>query len=227
MSTTVTEVRCTKRDSSVWTLCKCPPCLEGRYRLDKQRKAGLLTRFTPEEAWRVLEHLIDERGWDYRAIASATGVSRHSIRRALLRRREGHLLRFGIKACAGIVNHGDPTEGHISVVPLVRRTQGLARMGWRVQDLAEITGVPRGVFTHSVTGRRTVTDWANHKALADAYRDLAMRPGPSQRTATIARTKGWPSPADWEQDIDLLSSVPEPEAYIRPRDLAKRAISPM
>lgn len=202
------EVRCSRRWYSTYTACGCPTCRPERARMKKRQKAGMLpppARW--QEAWDVLDHLV-ARGWSAQAIASAAGMSERGILNALeVLRETGHRRRFGRTIAERIINHGEPTAGHVGATGPMRRLQALAVVGWGLDEVSSRTGLP--IMTLSVIrgGKVQRTNPANAAAIAAVYADLAWRPGPGVQAAAVARRRGWVSPLAWD-DIDDPADSP-------------------
>lgn len=78
-----------------------------------------------------------------------------------------------------------------------RRLQALHAAGWRLPDLAPLAGVSSSRL-HQLMSQQRVT-----RVVADRihqlYVELADQPGPSRKTASYARNRGWLT-ADWWDD---------------------------
>lgn len=204
----VAEVRCSRRWYSTYTACGCARCRPVRARMKKRQRAGLLpppARW--QEAWAVLDALV-ARGWTGMAIASAAGISERGVLNAFEDlRTTGHRRRFSRTIAERIINHGEPTAGHVGATGPTRRLQALAVLGWPLEEVSSRTGLP--IMTLSVIrgGKVQRTSPANAAAIADVYAELAWRPGPGVRAAECARRRGWVSPLAWD-DIDDPADSP-------------------
>lgn len=189
---------CIRRPYARWTTCRCEPCRTEMARLAKLARNGRLPRASSEAAWRVIDELL-AAGWTGQAIASAAGITPHSIESALTDRRGGHARRFGPTYAAKILNHGQPTRGHIGAAGTTRRLQALARIGWSLDEIHARTGIP--VMTLSITraARNQRVRPALAVKVADVYRDLEMTPGPSMTAARRAASLGWAPPLAWDE----------------------------
>jgi hypothetical protein len=101
-----------------------------------------------------------------------------------------------------------------------RRIRSLIRMGWRMDDIAEVA-VPDhtsgGKWVFEVLKQPKVRQ-STYDAISRAYEALSARRGPSQRNATYASNKGWVPPFAWD-DID--DPKERPQGYLRPSDIRK------
>lgn len=143
-------------------------------------------------------------GWSLRAIAAHAGVDATSVSRFI---RHGDDLPH---VAAGILSI-DPTslpehsnhdgEPFVSRIGTTRRLQALFVMGWRAADIAERIGKPEGWVHNKVHQQGRWVRRSTHDLVAQVYRDLSGRRGPSERTRNRALARGYVGPASWE-DID-------------------------
>jgi lambda repressor-like predicted transcriptional regulator len=187
--------------------CTHPDCVQHRlryqkrWRLDRSRGHKRLTDSTP-----VRLHLDTLRGagWSLRSIAATAGIStttasylvngqptvKHSVATAILGVDPNQV---PIRASK------QTTEPFVSRVGTTRRIQALLFMGWTHVEMTARSGVRTAALLHQQG--RWVTR-STHDKVATLYRDLSHRPGPSERTRTRARNRGYLGPASWD-DIDL------------------------
>ena len=153
-------------------------------------------------AWDVLDWMI-ARGWTARAIASATGLPPRSITAALELARTGYRRRFGAGTADAIINHRQPTDGHVSAIGSTRKIRGLAGAGWTTQWIADHYGIPKTTLSHLARGHYTRTDTHLAAAIDRAWQDLRHATGPSWVAIHRARTAGWAPAYAWAGiDID-------------------------
>lgn len=176
-------------------------------------------------------------GWSVRSIAGESGVPATTVSRlntgkqltarpatieALLAVRAEHL--------AEGTNNPD-AEPFVSRVGTVRRIQALLYMGWGHKQMRAHSGLQTSSL-NSQQGR-----WvrrSTHDRVAEMYRELSTRRGPSTRAAHYAQLLGYAGPLDWDDiDHDLapaVAPVPEPpgdfldEAAIERRIAGDRAV---
>lgn len=159
----------------------------------------------------VADHVRDlvAAAWTRQQIARISDVDLATVRALLgestiapqpkrLHARTGQqLLAIGADRLTGLPDHAivDSTGTH-------RRVRAMAAMGYPVADtLREISA--QSAMMH----RPTVTAGTARKTIK-LYRERSYVPGPSPRAAQIARSKGWPPPAAWNNDIDDPRATP-------------------
>lgn len=172
-----------------------------RWRYDVANGRHRLTDATP-----VRRHLDTLTGasWSARAIAGAAQTSATVV----LRIRDGQQSRVTTAVAERIlaidpsaIPHRPSTQTTEPFVPRVgtnRRIQALLTMGWTHDEMRRRSGIRTAPLLHQPG--RWVTR-STHDAIAQLFNDLAMRPGPSTRTAQRARARGYVGPLGWD-DID-------------------------
>jgi lambda repressor-like predicted transcriptional regulator len=207
-----TTTACIRRPHSVWTTCKCPDCLVDRRRREKLARHGRLHRVPSDAAWDRLDHLV-AMGWSTRAIASATGISRHTLQSAIaMRRRGGRKQRWGAHHAALIVNAGTPAQGSVDATGSRRRIQALSRMGHTLATIAAEAGVSQTGLSYIRSGATTSIRVDTANAIRAAYGRMSMTPGTSDQPRRHAEAMRWPPPLAWDDD-----TIDDPAA--RPRGL--------
>ncbi|WP_193613134.1 helix-turn-helix domain-containing protein [Nocardioides lijunqiniae] len=196
----------------VTTKCKHPECVKSwsrylkRWRYD--RSHGLL-RLTDPTTVRLHIATLQGAGWSMRAIAAEAGTSPTTISR--------YMSNSAAKVSKLIVERVmsvDPslvpskastqtTEPFVPRTGTVRRIQALMAMGYSHTDLAA-----RGIDSRNLLNQqgRWVTR-TTHDQVAQKYRQLCRRPGPTERSIREAAKRGYLGPAAWD-DIDR---DPEPD----------------
>lgn len=192
---------CIRRAHSVWPTCPCPDCTVVRRRMAKLARNGAYRRVTSDAAWEVVDDLI-ERGWSAQAIATSAGMSWKGVQEALTtRRRTGERRLFGPSTAARIVNHGDPLAGSVGIDGTRRRLRGLARQGWDLQRLSNMSGIN---FSTLAAARNSPTEhcrvWV-YLHVRELTARIGMEVGPSTIAAECAEKHGWPGVLAWD-DID-------------------------
>jgi lambda repressor-like predicted transcriptional regulator len=141
-------------------------------------------------------------GWSCRTIAAHSGLSDTMILN-IVHGQERCLTAVRDRICA-LDPSTIPSRSYHGNTPFVsrvgtfRRIQALLVMGWPHDHLFATTGVNTRALLGK--GRPRVT-LDTHEAIAAVYRQLANRPGPSNRTRARALARGYASPAEWD-DID-------------------------
>lgn len=171
-----------------------------RWRIDRSR--GLF-RKTDTDAVRLHIAALRGQGWSLRAIAGAAGISPTAVSRYAA----GQGICIKTAAIAILSLDPDtlpsrPSRGtnqvFVSRVGTVRRIQALMAIGYSHTDLIR-AGINRSHNLLSQQGRWVTR--TTHDKVADVYRTLATRPGPTPRAAREAAKRGYVSPIGWE-DID-------------------------
>lgn len=200
-------VACIRRPTATHTSCRCETCRPERNRMRKLTEAGLIPPSPDAQARAVL------RGWMARGhspawIASATGLTLASAQHLT-----GDARRYDRKIgrhLAQVILRTDitsATAGLTDATGARRRLQALAAIGWSQMEIARrydghfvsLASIARGA--QSQVGPRL------HRLITTAYDDLAMTPGPHNRTRLDAARKGWAPPLAWD-DIDDPNEIP-------------------
>ena len=200
-------VACIRRPTATHTSCRCETCRPERNRMRKLTEAGLIPPSPDAQARAVL------RGWMARGhspawIASATGLTLASAQHLT-----GDARRYDRKIgrhLAQVILRTDitsATAGLTDATGARRRLQALAAIGWSQMEIARrydghfvsLASIARGAQSH--VGPRL------HRLITTAYDDLAMTPGPHNRTRLDAARKGWAPPLAWD-DIDDPNETP-------------------
>lgn len=200
---------CIRRPHSVWTTCPCPPCRADAARMAKLSRNGQYRRVPSEAAWVEIDRL-RRLEWSSHAIATAARLPHATLQNALTTLSvDGHKVRFGPRAAAAIVGHGDPTDGEVGVTGTRRRLQGLARHGWDLHTLADWTGIGFSTLAAlRMPGTRRCRA-IYYVAIRDLVADIEMRPGPSRGARQHAERLDWPGLLAWDGDrIDDPSGAP-------------------
>lgn len=190
---------CTRRAYSVWTTCRCDNCRRDMRRLHKRASMGRYTRPSSAQATiRVIRWLRD--GYTPAWIASACDVPRRFIEdierdfrrvgaRKIGPRRAGQILAADIHN--GTAGYGPADEPRDQL-------RALATLGHGLQEVADHTGIAMTTLSVIRSGKVAQTGPGNIRAIRDAFRELARKPGPAQTAAKRARALGWPTVIDLE-----------------------------
>jgi hypothetical protein len=102
-------------------------------------------------------------------------------------------------------------ETFVPKVGAQRRVQALLWLGWRYQDMEALIDGPMALSATILSAGRWVTA-RNHERIKAMYDQLCMSEGPSRKTRTIARQKGYAPPLAWDEDtIDDPEATPDIE----------------
>lgn len=102
-------------------------------------------------------------------------------------------------------------RGPLTVDPIgtVRRLRALLALGHRYADIAAVTGHQPAFLGAVAAGRRRRANVDTADLVRAAYDQLSMSVGPSERTRTYARNRGWAPPLAWDdQAIDDPAARP-------------------
>lgn len=207
--------------------CRQKACIDAstrytkRLRVEHQRGHYRMTDATPTR-----QHIarLMAAGWTQRQIAHASGVESASIHQIYA----GHQQKTANWRAAAILNvqvtqpPADPRR--VDATGTRRRLQALRVIGHRRYDLAAALGITADRVKHITNGRTKYVTQAEAATIARLYRRLSVTPGPSQQTATIARTKGWHGPLAWEA-IDDPNCEPETGYRSRARRGSRPAVA--
>lgn len=100
---------------------------------------------------------------------------------------------------------GSAIQGLVPATGTRRRLQALGAIGWSQRELVRMLGgsqlqIARNDAVLAVTAQ----------LVGDLYQRLSDTPGPSSRTAQLARNRGWLPPIWWDNDqIDDLAYEPD------------------
>lgn len=87
--------------------------------------------------------------------------------------------------------------GRVPAEPMCNAVRALHALGYRAEDIARGAGVSRSSVTDAVKGRFAVVNRGTAYAVLAFAQLVGDTPGPSQRTRTTARRKGWLPPIWW------------------------------
>ena len=156
-------------------------------------------------------------GMSFRAISLTAGFkSRNALADSMTRSR----VRPATLARILAVNpqRDNRRDAYIDATGSRRRLQALAVNGWSTRNLATQLGHKHATTVQDITNGTTPTiRLRSMEAIRDLYERLWDQPGPSQRTAAIAKAKGWLPALAWDDD---LIDRPEHEA----EDVRRRGV---
>jgi len=168
----------------------------------KAWEAGVLPPTRSDEAVALVARLV-RLGWSSAAIGSAAGIPRRTLDTQVQRVRDGEPVMFQRATADRLLRLGEPTAGFVGSVGPSRRLRGLARMGWALDDLSAVTGLPESTLAVMRRGDTRKTTARAAVVVARAYDALSMVVGPSPDAAVRARAAGWVAPLGWDEDDDL------------------------
>ena len=205
--------------------CRDAACVRVSTRYSKQlRIEHQRGHYRMTDATQTRHHIerLTAAGWTQRQIAHASGVEAASIHQIYV----GAQARTANWRAARILAISIAPPPHdnrrVDITGSRRRLQALRVMGHRRYDLAAQLNITPDRVKHITSGHTRWVTPDEAATIARLYRRLAMVPGPSQQTATLARKQGWHGPLAWE-DIDNPDCKPETDG--RPEFQRRRKTS--
>jgi len=171
------------------------------------RSTGKLGRRDPGPA---REHLLKLRalGWTHPQIAAAAVVSRKVVE-GLERGTTTYVLVESERAILSVPLVSRESRRGTDGTGTWRRYEALQWMGWPVTKIAAEVGVKPSTLS-TMRARRGAVSHRVARAMAALYERWSATPGPSQRTATKARKRGYASPWAWDDEtIDDPAAAPQ------------------
>jgi hypothetical protein len=110
-------------------------------------------------------------------------------------------------------------DAYVDATGSARRLQALAVNGWPTRNLATQLGHKHATTVQDIASGKTPTIRLRTKdGIRDLYEQLWDQPGPSKRTADIAKGRGWLPALAWDDDL-----IDRPDH--RPEDVRRRGVS--
>lgn len=175
-----------------------------QWQLDRSRG---ITRTIDATEVRLHLATLQGAGWSLRAIAGASGASASALspiargeQERVTRKVAERVLAVKVGQVPSVASR-QTTEPFVPRIGTTRRLQALLFMGWGHRQMREHAG--GGLNTAALLHQqgRWVTR-TTHDKVAEMYRALSHRQGPSSKARTYARQRGYAGPLDWD-DIDL------------------------
>lgn len=190
--------------------CRCETCKtaqsrhQKRYRLDRERG---IARLVDAEPLRQHVAMLKEAGLSQWDIAIAAGwKSRNALADALTRKMVTP--RTMQRVLAVNAPPASRRNGYVDATASRRRLQALAVMGWPTREIAARLGnLDPQTYQYIANGRTRTIRRRTEQAIAELYDELWATPGPSRKSASIAKGKGWVPPLAWDDD-----SIADPSA---------------
>lgn len=157
-------------------------------------------------------------GMSFKAIALTAGwSSRNALADAMTRKRV--MPRTLARVLAVHPELDNRKDAYVDATGSARRLQALAVNGWPSRNLAKRLGHKDPMTIQHVANGKTPTIRLRTKdAIRHLFDELWDQPGPSKRTASIAKARGWLPALAWDDD---LIDRPEHE----PADVRRRGVS--
>ena len=201
--------------------CRCDPCRAKSSRHSKEwRRDRYLGVVKLVDADPLRDHVaaLMAAGMSFKAIALAAGwTSRQALADAITRPRV--MPKTLARVLAVRIDSDNRRDAYTDATGSRRRLQALAVNGWSTRNLAKQLGHKHATTVQDITNGTTPTIRLRTKdGIRDLYEKLWDQPGPSPRTAAIAKGKGWLPALAWDDD---LIDKPEHEA----EDVRRRGVS--
>ena len=201
--------------------CRCDIC---RAATSKRSKVWRLQRL------RGVEHLVDAEplrehvsalmaaGMSFKAIALTAGwSSRNALADAMTRKRV--MPRTLARVLAVRADSDNRRDAYTDATGSARRLQALAINGWPTRNLAKQLGhKDPATIQHVANGTTPTIRLRTKDDIRRLFDELWDQPGPSKRTADIAKARGWLPALAWDDDL-----IDSPEH--RPDDVRRRGVS--
>ena len=193
--------------------CRCDTCRTATarrtkvWRLDRLRGVEHLVYAEP-----LRDHvaMLMKSGMSFKAIALTAGwASRNALADAMTRKRVTP--RTLARVLAVHPELDNRKDAYVDATGSARRLQALAVNGWPSRNLAKQLGHKDPMTIQHVANGQTPTIRLRTKdAIRGLFDELWDQPGPSKRTASIAKARGWLPALAWDDDlIDRPDHQPE------------------
>ena len=201
--------------------CRCDIC---RAATSKRSKVWRLQRL------RGVEHLVDAEplrehvaalmaaGMSFKAIALTAGwSSRNALADAMGRKRVTP--RTLARVLAVHPELDNRRDAYVDATGSARRLQALAINGWPSRNLAKQLGhKDPATIQHIANGKTPTIRLRTKDDIRRLFDELWDQPGPSKRTADIAKARGWLPALAWDDEL-----IDSPEH--QPEDVRRRGVS--
>ncbi len=187
--------------------CRRRSTAANQLRRDALRE-GRLRPSVPAE--RVKPHVDQLRasGMALTVITARAGVNRHTVQRLANGQRQyvqAHIADaiLAVKPEPLCRTTGEHAAG------AARRLQALMTKGWRLEDISERAQVPVSTLWYVAVGRNNTVAGQVADGVREAYDDLYVKEGPSDRVRHSAAQRGWLGPGAWDDEtIDNPDALP-------------------
>tara|TARA_R110000868_G_scaffold9688_2_gene47792 strand:+ start:1728 stop:2501 length:774 start_codon:yes stop_codon:yes gene_type:complete len=198
--------------------CRCEPCRTAAARASKAwRRDNYLGIVKLVDAQPLKDHvaMLMAEGMSFKAIALTAGwSSRNSLADAMTSNRvKPRTLARVLAVHPELDNRRD---AYVDATGSARRLQALAINGWPTRNLAKQLGHKDPATIQNIANGKTPTIRLRTKDdIRALFDELWDQPGPSKRTADIAKGKGWLPALAWDDDL-IDRPEHEPDDVRRP-----------
>jgi len=200
--------------------CRCEPCRAAAAKASKAwRRDNYLGVVKLVDAQPLKDHvaMLMASGMSFRAISLTAGyTSRNALADSMTRSR----VRPATLARILAVNpkRDNRRDAYIDATGSRRRLQALAVNGYSTRDLAARLGHKHAATVQDIgSGKTPTVRYRTMDAIRDLYEQLWDRPGGNERSASIARSKGWLPALAWDDDL-----IDKPDH--QPDDVRRRGV---
>ena len=193
--------------------CRCEPCRAAAAKASKAwRRDNYLGIVKLVDAQPLKDHVaaLMAAGMSLQAIALTAGwASRNALADAMTRKRVTP--RTLARVLAVHPELDNRKDAYVDATGSARRLQALAVNGWPSRNLAKQLGHKDPMTIQHVANGKTPTIRLRTKdGIRGLFDELWDQPGPSKRTADIAKARGWLPALAWDDDlIDRPDHQPE------------------
>ena len=201
--------------------CRCEPCRAAAAKASKAwRRDNYLGVVKLVDAQPLKDHvqMLMAAGMSFKAIALTAGyTSRNALADSMTRSRVRPSTMARVLAVRA--DSDNRRDAYVDATGSARRLQALAVNGWPTRNLATQLGHKHATTVQDIASGKTPTIRLRTKdGIRDLYEQLWDQPGPSKRTADIAKAKGWLPALAWDDDM-----IDRPDH--RPEDVRRRGVS--
>ena len=201
--------------------CRCDPCRAAAAKASKAwRRDNYLGIVKLVDAQPLKDHvaMLMASGMSFKAIALTAGwSSRNALADAITRKRV--MPRTLARVLAVHPELDNRRDAYVDATGSARRLQALAINGWPTRNLAKQLGhKDPATIQHIANGKTPTIRLRTKDDIRHLFDELWDQPGPSKRTADIAKARGWLPALAWDDD---LIDRPEHE----PADVRRRGVS--
>ena len=193
--------------------CRCEPCRAAAAKASKAwRRDNYLGIVKLVDAQPLKDHvaMLMESGMSFKAIALTAGwSSRNALADAMTRKRVTP--RTLARVLAVHPELDNRRDAYVDATGSARRLQALAINGWPTRNLAKQLGhKDPATIQHIANGKTPTIRLRTKDDIRRLFDELWDQPGPSKRTADIAKARGWSPALAWDDDlIDRPDHEPE------------------
>ncbi|MFB6776549.1 hypothetical protein ACFCX0_03760 [Streptomyces sp. NPDC056352] len=190
--------------------CRRPECLDAHYRYMSRIRLeyahGQKRRVSADATHDHVQQLVDA-GWNFAQISRASGIARRTISPLAIRRYP--TTSRNVERAILAVPLGPPPRDQqdTDATGTVRRIRALLAIGHTSQAIADAVGMHRDALNKIARHELPCVRATTARAVASAYRQLALAPGMSVRGRAMAARKGWHGPLAWDE-----TTIDDPEA---------------